>query len=170
MQLTSDSGYVLAGCTGTGSTDSYDFYVVRTNSLGDMLWTRTYGSDTEDEWAKSVQQTSDGGYVVAGYTGSFFAGSGTDNDFYVVKIEPDSLMSCCNHDGIRGDADGSGAITVNDLTYLTNYIFHIPPDPPPPCYEEGDADGSGSINIGDPTYLTNYIFHIPPDPPPPPCP
>jgi hypothetical protein len=84
------------------------------------------------------------------------------------------LPSCCNTDSMRGDADGDGAINVNDPTYLTNYIFFG--GPAPPCqdpdgsFPEGDADGSGSINVGDPTYLTNYIFHIPPDPPPEPCP
>jgi hypothetical protein len=80
--------------------------------------------------------------------------------------------TCCNHDGIRGDADGSGSINVNDPTYLTNWIFFGGPDPP--CIDpdgtmpEADADGSGSINVADPTYLTDYIFFGGPEPLP--CP
>jgi hypothetical protein len=80
--------------------------------------------------------------------------------------------TCCNHDGIRGDADGSGSINVGDPTFLTDYIFFG--GDPPPCqdpdgtYPEGDADASGSINVGDPTYLTDYIFFGGPDPLP--CP
>ena len=83
--------------------------------------------------------------------------------------------SCCNHDGIRGDADGDDAINVNDPTYLTNWIFFEGPDPPcedPPLgtsnYPEADANGSGSVNVDDPTYLTNYLFFEGPAPLP--CP
>jgi hypothetical protein len=71
--------------------------------------------------------------------------------------------TCCNHDGIRGDADGSGSVNVGDPTYLTDYIFFS--GEAPPCFEEGDADGNGSINVADPTYLTDYIFFGGPDPP-----
>jgi PKD repeat protein len=83
-----------------------------------------------------------------------------------------SLSGCCNHDGMRGDADGNGSVNVNDPTYLTNWIFFGGPDPP--CVDsdgsmpEADADGSGSVNVNDPTYLTNWIFFEGPDPLP--CP
>jgi hypothetical protein len=50
---------------------------------GDTLWTRTYGGSGED-YGQSVQQTTDGGYIVAGLTWSFGAG---DFDFYLVKID-----------------------------------------------------------------------------------
>ena len=80
--------------------------------------------------------------------------------------------TCCNTDGIRGDADGNGSVNVNDPTYLTNWIFFGGPDPP--CIDpdgsmpEADADGNGSVNVNDPTYLTNWIFFGGPDPLP--CP
>jgi|GEM_PF-500129 len=83
-----------------------------------------------------------------------------------------SLSGCCNHDGMRGDADGNGSVNVNDPTYLTNWIFFGGPDPP--CVDpdgsmpESDVDGSGSVNVIDPTYLTNWIFFEGPDPLP--CP
>ncbi len=51
----------------------------------DTLWTRTYGGSSIDE-AYSVQQTADGGYIVAGWTTSFGAG---DADFYLVKTGPE---------------------------------------------------------------------------------
>jgi hypothetical protein len=47
----------------------------------DTLWTRTYGGSSYDE-AQCVQQTADGGYILARYTSSFGAGS---HDFYLVK-------------------------------------------------------------------------------------
>ena len=72
----------------------------------------------------------------------------------------------CNHDGIRGDADGNGTINIGDAVWLNDYIF-IGGDPPP-CMEEGDVDGSGTINVGDPTYLIYYLYFG--GPPPADCP
>jgi len=54
---------------------------------GETLWTRTYGGSSGDE-AYSVQQTTDGGYIIAGSTTSFGA-EGTD--FYLVKVEGDEM-------------------------------------------------------------------------------
>jgi len=86
VQQTADGGYIVAGDTWSFGAGVDDFYVVRTNSQGDRLWTRTYGGSSYDG-AWSVQQTADGGYIVAGYTYSFGAG---DDDFYLVKTGPDS--------------------------------------------------------------------------------
>jgi hypothetical protein len=79
VQQTTDGGYIVAGTTGSFGAGSTDFYLVRTNSSGDTLWTRTYGG-TYDESAYSVQQTSDGGYIIAG---SRWGGT----EFYVVKTD-----------------------------------------------------------------------------------
>jgi len=81
VQQTTDGGYIVAGSTQSFGAGAEDFYLVKTNSLGDTLWTRTYGGSYWDE-AYSVQQTADGGYIVAGYTYSFGAGW---YDFYLVK-------------------------------------------------------------------------------------
>ena len=75
----------MAGCTESFGAGERDFYLVKTNSQGDTLWTRTYGGSNED-YAYSVQQTDDGGYILAGYTESFGAGGA---DFYLVKTGPD---------------------------------------------------------------------------------
>ncbi len=51
----------------------------------DTLWTKTYGGENDD-WASSIQQTSDGGYIISGYTESF----GTWlSDVYLIKTKPD---------------------------------------------------------------------------------
>jgi hypothetical protein len=83
VQQTTDGGYIVAGETWSYGAGRYDFYLIKTNSSGDTLWTRTYGG-WDDEEANSVQQTSDGGYIVAGYTYSFGAG---DADVYLVKTD-----------------------------------------------------------------------------------
>ncbi len=63
---------------------------------------------------------------------------------------------CCNHDGIRGDADLSNQINVADLTFLVNYIFKG--GPLPPCMAEGDVNADGIVLVDDLTLMVNYIF------------
>jgi hypothetical protein len=94
---TEDGGYVLAGSTGiangTTALGSADFWLVKTDSEGNTLWNKSYGGPLSDE-AYSVIQTSDGGYALAGFTGSTYTaavdgvfdhdGSG---DFWLVKTD-----------------------------------------------------------------------------------
>ncbi len=63
---TSDTGYIVAGyIDGTGQWTAGDVWLLKTNSLGDTLWTKVYGSGGED-YGFDVYQTVDGGYVLAG--------------------------------------------------------------------------------------------------------
>jgi len=70
IQQTSDGGYVVAGITYSFGAGNVDFWVLKLSSIGTMEWQHTYGG-SEDDWARSIQQTSDGGYIVAGGTCSF---------------------------------------------------------------------------------------------------
>ena len=84
VQQTSDSGYIIAGKTTSFGATLGDMYLVKTNAVGETLWTRTYGGDSA-EVANSVQQTTDGGYVLAGQTNSY----GKQYQVYVVKTDAD---------------------------------------------------------------------------------
>ncbi len=73
IQQTSDGGYIVAGETWSFGAGGRDAWVIKLDAKGNVQWRKTYGGKYEDR-AKSIQQTSDGGYIVAGETWSFGAG------------------------------------------------------------------------------------------------
>ena len=83
VQETSDGGYIIAGHTMSFGSGSADVYLVKTDSQGRETWNRTFGG-SQDDLGYSVQETSDGGYIISGYTMSFNAGG---RDGYLVKTD-----------------------------------------------------------------------------------
>ncbi|MFC2042074.1 M24 family metallopeptidase [Chloroflexota bacterium] len=82
IEQTSDGGYIVAGYTESFGAGDEDIWVIKLASNGDVEWQKTYGG-SDVERARSIQQTTDGGYIVAGYTMSFGAGEG---DFWLLKL------------------------------------------------------------------------------------
>jgi PKD repeat protein len=87
FQQTFDGGYILAGDTRSTRTDSYDFWLVKTDNNGIELWNRTFGDDDYDR-AYSVQQTSDGGFIMAGVRRS---PDGNGFDCWLVKTDTEGV-------------------------------------------------------------------------------
>jgi len=83
VEQTLDGGYIIAGATQSYSENWYYAYLIKTDASGNIEWEQTYGGSGWDE-AFSAQQTTDGGYIVAGYTSSYGAGMG---DIYLVKTD-----------------------------------------------------------------------------------
>ncbi len=83
-----DGGYVVAGFTESFGAGDYDFWVVKTDENGNMNWNQTYGG-TNADYARSIIQTGDTGYAVAGETQSFGAG---ESDFWVINVDSSGNM------------------------------------------------------------------------------
>ncbi len=83
----SDGGYLIAGNSDSFGAGGNDFYIVRINSSGDTLWTRTYGGSLNEDMVDCAERTSDGGYVVSGRTYSFGAG---ESDGWMLRLASDT--------------------------------------------------------------------------------
>ncbi|MFH1608705.1 MAG: T9SS type A sorting domain-containing protein [Patescibacteria group bacterium] len=94
IQQTTDGGYIIAGWSNSNNGDvsdnhgSYDYWIIKLNSAGTLVWQKSLGGSLEDK-ATSIQQTTDGGYIVAGYTNSNngdISGNHGLRDYWVLKL------------------------------------------------------------------------------------
>jgi hypothetical protein len=128
VRQTTDGGYIVTGSTysfGAGTPDSANVYLIKTDALGDTLWTRTYGG-TDNDAGYSVQQTTDGGYIVTGSTYSFGAATPDSTNVYLIKTDAlgDTLWTrtyggAANDAGhsVQQTADGGYIITGGTTSF-----------------------------------------------------
>lgn len=83
VKQTLDGGYILAGWTESYGAGNLDAWVIKIDANGNEKWNKTFGGIVDDD-TSSIQQTSDGGYVLAGTTFSYGAGS---RDAWFIKID-----------------------------------------------------------------------------------
>ncbi|MDR2351801.1 MAG: T9SS C-terminal target domain-containing protein [Deltaproteobacteria bacterium] len=96
IQQTSDGGYIIAGHSEsndgdvTGNHGKNDYWIVKLNSQGTLQWQKSFGGSGSDS-ATSIQQTSDGGYIIAGSSysndGDVKGNPGKYNDYWIVKLQ-----------------------------------------------------------------------------------
>ena len=80
---TSDGGFAIVGTKTSFSTQLTDMWLIKTDYNGYMNWNITIDGG-EDEWSYSVDETTDGGYIITGRTNSYGSGN---YDFWLIKVE-----------------------------------------------------------------------------------
>src|SRR6185295_12580596 len=76
IQNTTDGGFILAGVSESkdgdviGNNGDDDFWIVKLDKLGKIEWQKSLGGKKGTDFANSIKQTLDGGYIVAGYSDS----------------------------------------------------------------------------------------------------
>ncbi|MCP4699449.1 MAG: PKD domain-containing protein [Gammaproteobacteria bacterium] len=102
---TSDGGFAVAGYTNSDGAGNSDFWVYKLSNNGNLVWDKTFGG-TGSEQARSIIQTSDGGFAAAGYTNSKGEGG---TDYWVVKLDGGGSLIW---DKTLGGASADDAYTI----------------------------------------------------------
>ncbi len=85
VQQTTDNGFIVVGYANSFGAGQSDVYIIKTDSLGNTLWTKTYGGSTYD-YGYAVRQLSDGGYIISGETESF-GNANFQPDMYALRLD-----------------------------------------------------------------------------------
>ncbi|HHZ66017.1 MAG TPA: hypothetical protein EYN38_02270 [Flavobacteriales bacterium] len=106
---TADGGYIITGYTESFGAGGVDVYLVRADKDGNQMWTKTFGGKTDD-YGMSVQQTHDGGFVVAGYSNSF----GRGIDAYLIRTDENGNVKWTSTFGDDSDDYGNSVDQTDD--------------------------------------------------------
>lgn len=114
VEQTQDGGYILTGYTTDGEYGGEDVLLIKTNSMGETTWRKTFGGAGKDNgWA--VRQTDDGGYIIAGFTNSF--GSG-DMDIYLIRTDDKGEVIWTKTFGEEGEEFGWDVRITKDNEFI----------------------------------------------------
>jgi Ig-like domain CHU_C associated len=122
------AGYSYSGISGNkteASRGQYDYWVIKIDASGNLLWNKTLGGDLFD-FANSISKTNDGGYVVAGYTSSGLSGDKTQAskggyDYWIVKLNSSGTIAW--NRTIGGSLDDFAFSIVNIPTSDGGYVL-----------------------------------------------
>ena len=114
VQQTSDSGYIMTGYTNSYGAGGEDIWLIKTDSAGNKEWDKTFGG-TGNERSWSLDQTSDNGYIITGWTNSKGKGG---NDVWVIKTGGDCNKQWDKTFGGTGFDFGTTVQQLVDESYI----------------------------------------------------
>ena len=150
IQQTTDGGYIVAGNSSSndgdvtghhGSNDDNDYWIVKLDASGAIAWQKSLGG-SDYEYVSSIQQTTDGGYIVAGNSSSNdgdVTGHHGGGDMWIVKL--------------------GGATGIHDMEYDASALFSLYPNPNNGRFIiEGPASGRGNYNLSISNVLGQKVY------------
>ncbi len=117
IKQTTDGGYIITGSTYSFGRGNADGYVIKTDALGNVTWSKTYGGANDDEF-KSVIQTSDGGYALTGYTKSYT--EPTYGDLWAFKLNATGDSTWCRFYGGAKEDYGNCILELQNSNILVS--------------------------------------------------
>ncbi|HEY9113530.1 MAG TPA: T9SS type A sorting domain-containing protein [Bacteroidales bacterium] len=114
VQQTFDGGYIITGSTFPTNPWDSDLYLIRTNSSGDTLWTKTYGGPG-NEIGVDVKQTTDNGFIISGYYSTLGAGG---FDVWLLKTDSNGDTLWTNTFGGANNDFGNSVFQTDDGGYV----------------------------------------------------
>ena len=176
----SDRGYIISGSTNSFGIGSLDAYLVRTDSIGDILWTRTFGKPTKFIYGNIVEQTNDGGFVIAcearlnGWDGFLLIKTNSDGDTlwtrnFVADNGADlKILNSIEQTNDGGYIIGAGGTGGGNLirtdsygdTIWTKRIGFSVEESINPCFVRNTKDGGYVVACNDYTFSTNHDFAL----------
>ncbi len=116
VQQTTDGGYIIGGYTRSG-VDPDRIYLIKTDSLGNLEWEKTYGGNPNAR-AYSAKQTPDDGYIIGGWTG--YNHPGWHVDYYLIRTDSngDTLWTEKYGENVYGQNYGRSLQITNDNGYI----------------------------------------------------
>lgn len=118
-QQTSDGGYALAGVTRSSNGQKRRASLIKTDANGNYLWNMSFGG-VSDDYAYSFQQTSDGGYALAGRTSSYGINHEAGrSDAWLIKVSADDTTSPTSNIELSGTLGNNNWYTSDVQITLT---------------------------------------------------
>jgi hypothetical protein len=127
---TTDGGYVIAGQSSSGisgdkTLNSFglnDLWMIKLNAAGEIVWQRDVGGSS-DEFFSTILQTSDGGFMLAGYSSSGISGNKNEinqggTDYWVVKFNSSGIPQWQKDIGGSADDILNSVVQTPDGGYL----------------------------------------------------
>ena len=114
VEQTADGGYIIAGSTFSYGAGKNDAWLIKTDSNGNVEWDKTFGGTGVDS-ASSIEQTTDGGYILGGTTSSYGAG---EEDAWLIKTDSSGNVEWNKTFGSTGGDSASSAEQTADGGYI----------------------------------------------------